>query len=787
MRGHLSTNMASLLEKKRQELHALVSQGKIAAALEFARALCQGEGKNDAQSWLLLGGVYSRCNEISEVKRCCRRALELDPNLAAAAFNLAVAEQVSGEFLLALDWYRRVGEINPGYPGLNANMGVCLRRSGDEQGAADCLRRALREQPANPEILYNLALSLTSTGALDEAVSVYRQAIALSPGDVRFHNNLGSVLFSMGETHAAIEACQRATRVAPDSFQAWYNLGIMCWFAGQVKEAYQASWKALMLEPDNLQARQSFVQLVPSVDAGSLSRPEYRELVRSLETRGVDVQKLALPCARIIKQRKDFSRIYRLAAGGDTSAVASGLSGGRFRSLLEDDLFNALLRYTVIPDEDFEILLTAMRRALISLSGKAGKGGSEALKTLLPFIESLAIQCFTNEFVFDVRPEETHLVDGLLDTISPLSLDKLDDAGVCVRLALCAMYRPLSELEWDAGEIPAAAPSAGSRIAALLRRQLFEPAEEAGIARGLRTIGAIEDETSRLVRAQYEENPYPRWVSVTVFRPRNVVEVLSRLFPGSNPADFAIEDPEILIAGCGTGSHAIMSASRFAKSRVLAIDLSMRSLSYARRQAGLLGVDNVDFVHADILCLDRLEQTFDIVESVGVLHHMRDPEAGMRMLVSKLKPGGLMNIGLYSSIARRHVIQVRDFVSARRCGSDAESIRAFRQTLFAFEKENPLRRVCELQDFYSLSECRDLLFHVQEHCYTLPDIARMLDSCGLEFIGFEFTDPGVRRLYQQRFPDDVSLGNLENWDHFEREFPDTFIGMYNFWCRKRAD
>jgi len=104
--------------------------------------------------------------------------------------------------------------------------------------------------------------------------------------------------------------------------------------------------------------------------------------------------------------------------------------------------------------------------------------------------------------------------------------------------------------------------------------------------------------------------------------------------------------------------------------------------------------------------------------------------------------------------------------------------------LLALDESDPKRSVTGIQDFYSLSECRDLLFHVQETCYTLAEIREMLDSAGLEFIGFEFMDPAVRKRYRSRYAADVSLANLDNWQRFEQEFPDTFIEMYNFWCRK---
>ena len=89
------------------------------------------------------------------------------------------------------------------------------------------------------------------------------------------------------------------------------------------------------------------------------------------------------------------------------------------------------------------------------------------------------------------------------------------------------------------------------------------------------------------------------------------------------------------------------------------------------------------------------------------------------------------------------------------------------------------------EDFYSLSGCRDLLFHVQEHRFTLPQIGGLLERLNLEFIGFEFADGAPAAGYKERYPDDRSATNLANWHELEAAAPDTFAAMYQFWVRRR--
>jgi hypothetical protein len=95
----------------------------------------------------------------------------------------------------------------------------------------------------------------------------------------------------------------------------------------------------------------------------------------------------------------------------------------------------------------------------------------------------------------------------------------------------------------------------------------------------------------------------------------------------------------------------------------------------------------------------------------------------------------------------------------------------------------PLRSLARATDFFSTSECRDLLFHVREHCFTIPRIAAFISEHGLWFIGFE-ADPRVSRRYAERFPADRAMTSLEQWHRFEQDNPATFAGMYQFWLQR---
>jgi len=294
-------------------------------------------------------------------------------------------------------------------------------------------------------------------------------------------------------------------------------------------------------------------------------------------------------------------------------------------------------------------------------------------------------------------------------------------------------------------------------------------------------LTAIEDEVSQRVRQQYEENPYPRWVRAAgQVVPASIERYLREQFPTSAFTPLNKENLDLLVAGCGTGQIAIASAQKFLGARVLAIDLSLTSLSYAKRRTPDDVAPRIEYAQADILKLASLERRFDVIDSSGVLHHMADPFEAWRTLLTLLRPGGLMHVGLYSEAARRDVWEARKFIADRGFGVTPDEIRRCRQELL----ETPLASVTRFTDFFTTSECRDLLFHVQEARLNIPMLKAFLTDQGLKLIGFEFWSSLLQKYRGHFASSGWAWTDLDRWHAFETENPDTFSGMYQFWIQK---
>ena len=280
------------------------------------------------------------------------------------------------------------------------------------------------------------------------------------------------------------------------------------------------------------------------------------------------------------------------------------------------------------------------------------------------------------------------------------------------------------------------------------------------------------------MRQQYEQNPYPRWTKTAPFSKAQPLDAfLAQRFPLARRTPLLSPQLDYLIAGCGTGQQVASVLLGISGIAVTAVDLSLASLGYAKRMTDTLGLP-VSYGQADILELGQLGRTFDVVDVAGVLHHMADPLAGWRVLVSLVRPGGFMRVALYSTLARRHIAAAQRLIAAEGWPATPEGIRAARQAILALPDTAPERRVAATLDFFSLSECRDLLFHVQEHTFDLPAIAAFLSENELDLLGFDVGADVVHR-YAQRFPEDTAKTSLDDWNTFEQENPDVFLGMYH--------
>ncbi|MDD9913373.1 MAG: class I SAM-dependent methyltransferase, partial [Rhodospirillaceae bacterium] len=441
---------------------------------------------------------------------------------------------------------------------------------------------------------------------------------------------------------------------------------------------------------------------------------------------------------------------------------------------VRDRLFRAALTYGVVADIEIEMLLTAFRRRLL-LTPELSR-----VRPVYEFACVLIRQCLNNEFIFFADDAERRRLSELAVDIDALAAGDAPAGGTFMLLSL---YRPFREtVGQEARSFDKVKPKA---LRALLTEELEVCRLEAAHAEALPCLTAVTDETSRLVAGQYVADPYPRWLSLDSPQPGSAKERLGAHFL-EDELTFIDGPCDVLIAGAGTGRQAIHAALEFGpEARVLAMDVSAASLAYGARMAALFGAENLRFEVGDILRLDETKDDFDVIECVGVLHHLADPGEGWRAVIRRLRPGGLMLIGLYSALSRQVIQALSEEPDWPGPEADDDALRAYRRRLMDRAVGSDEPALTDSPDFSTKSGFRDLALHVSEWQFTIPEIGDVLRAEGLEFRGFSLSDD-TRRSYAEMFPDDSPWGTLEHWWTFEQKYPRTFAGMYQFWCRRPA-
>ncbi len=486
--------------------------------------------------------------------------------------------------------------------------------------------------------------------------------------------------------------------------------------------------------------------------------------------------------AEIIKRNPIIGRLAKQAkkAWPGRLPAAELFAADGIPEIAKDSFLLFFLGSSRLRDAEIEQFLTGIRGAILERA--VNQENEVPSPSMLAFDCALARQCFINEYVFSQTAPENKLAASLHERVASALA-----AGTAVPvhlLAVLATYFPLNSL--PAAETLLQKPWPPT-FQALLIQQVQEPLQERQLRERLPRLTEIGDAVSLKVQSQYEENPYPRWVITSSPSKKTKIEDYLRMkFPHAAFKPFGKTNAlDLLIAGCGTGQLVVSMAQIFQGVRVLAVDLSLASLGYAKRMGDMLGLGNIEFAQADILKLPTIGRKFDAISTTGVMHHMADPLAAWRGLVSILRPGGFMHIGLYSEIARQEVSEAWKFIAERGYGKSADEIRRCREHIFALPDDAPIRQATLSPDFYSLSDCRDLLFHEHELRLTLPQIKRFLAENHLEFIGWDIEESFLKK-YGEEFPNDKAMSNLDHWQVFEEKYPFVFAHMYKFWVQKRA-
>ena len=250
----------------------------------------------------------------------------------------------------------------------------------------------------------------------------------------------------------------------------------------------------------------------------------------------------------------------------------------------------------------------------------------------------------------------------------------------------------------------------------------------------------MEDSVTEAVRKQYEAYSYPppiedaekflkKWGPLTCDPKFAGIQ----LWPEGRPR----QDLRILCAGCGSSQAALIALNN-PDCSVLGIDLSETSLAHSKRHRDRHSLTNLELRQMSLLDVGALNRSFDLIISTGVLHHLPNPDAGLRALADILDPSGSMAIMLYGKAGRAGVYLVQDVLRRLGAGQNAEGLGIARELLkFVPSHHHLIEATGKLpNDLAEDAGIVDMLLHPQDRAYSVPEIMELVETAGLIFFGW---------------------------------------------------
>jgi 2-polyprenyl-3-methyl-5-hydroxy-6-metoxy-1,4-benzoquinol methylase len=262
---------------------------------------------------------------------------------------------------------------------------------------------------------------------------------------------------------------------------------------------------------------------------------------------------------------------------------------------------------------------------------------------------------------------------------------------------------------------------------------------------------------TEIVGKQYTEWAYPKPIDdmvAAIARGIREPDTPSLIMPVLWPERRSISGLKVLVAGCGT-NQAAYYALMMPQAEVTGIDLSLTSLNHEKYLVEKHQIKNLTLHHLSLLDVEKLSQSYDFIVCCGVLHHLADPDAGLRALRNSLHPNGIMSIMVYARYLRQGIYMLQDAFRIMGLQQTTEDIAIIRKALKCLPDMHWANvYVKNAPDLGYDAGIVDTFLHPQDRAYTVGEVLEFARSNGLEFWGW--IEPAMYSD-SQAFPPDHPL------------------------------
>ena len=623
-----------------------------------------------------------------------------------------------------------------------------------------------------------------------EARNLAEEVAAQDPNNASVMNLLGRIALDDNNMVDATGYMLAAIEQAPENAGYYVNLGYVRLAAREYEQAEALFAKALELQKNNAQAYGgiayallrkgdylgAFLRLRSLIEKGQGTAYGRRALFDAAQHLWADHYDVQL--------EQDLISYYgwpdgdALQLGNLTASIlihkydlSNDEAPLELDALAQDPLLLAALQRSLLANRLVESLLTVARQSVLYEVCST----RQLRDSLQPFVCALAEYCARTGYAFAVNEDEAFFLGQLQqeihDTLQDREWQQQDAIGA---LLVVALYEPLygqpytfQLLRDDLGDWPEA-------VQAVLQAALYEPSSQHLMQYEISGGDAIE----ALAATPMVRGMAPYWETLGMHPSADYREALAREL-GESHSPTTKEQLQVLVAGCRSGQRAISLARFFEGVEVTAVDSNLDNIVHAVRAAHRYELNNINFHCLPLQQCGQAGKGYDVIECGQALGPVEQVADTMRHLAGLLNPNGVIRFALPRRAGRQQFDEARNRLREQDILPTPDNVRSVRQIVLEEAAQGGWQDIVANPEFYTLPGARDLLFADDEPSFNLMEVQSLLQTAGLEFIGFVDLDANARQRVQTLRPQDLAA-----WHSLDERHHTVFGDTYEIYCRR---
>ncbi len=551
---------------------------------------------------------------------------------------------------------------------------------------------------------------------------------------------------------------------------------------GDLKSGLNNLLQAFKLLPEDNNIQTVLFDLLACIEGYNLPK----DITEKLAVAALHSNKNTQVLASVLKNQLEYDdtiiHLIDLLETSDTETVFSQENLSLIDAVMSDQLLQFTAAKTICTSDKLEHLFCHLRRHALILHSRNNSFSESILSYIEGYLSIIACQCFNTEYVFSFSDEEKTLFEAL----SARAISNPAETSN-TEMIILACYMPLLNIiiHWNGThveELVGCSDSLSNWTLLMWQMTYKEPVKELVSRASISALSAITNSHSLAIAQQRDAHPFPRWLSCDIQEPTPLRSILfdkygqeiHDLFPSKNLSTF--------YASCGTGENVLHWESLISSEKSLAVDLSTMNIAYAQRKTEEYGLKNTHFAQADILTSNEWNASFDLIISGDSLHQIEKPIDGLKQLKSLCKSHSIIHISAFSTIARQSANAVRLFAKEKELPNTSEGVRTLRQNIRENSAKPEFTEIQNSLEFYTMNGMHNYAFTQHENTFSPIELKQLLEEAGLSILGVEIKRTEIAESYLDQYPNDPAMKNLENWEAFEKENPNTFDKMINIWA-----